>query len=479
VADPGALKVGGFAFSDREIGMLGELVPLLQDSCDKLAEYNIPPSIEHGDFAAFNIIKTPDGFVFLDWSEASVTHPFLGTIAFSERAEGYGVDLTQLRETQWDNVEDAYLTPWEQFEPRQRLHQAFALARPLSALHYALSSKLFVLPSIEARWEEENMFVYYARMVLKYGEWQMKRSKFEVIGAPFDLCSTQRGSAAAPAVRRENGLMRRLGSLKRAGISVVDGGDVASPEAGDETARPKRLSELLAFSSDLMSRLKRSYESGHTPVVLGGDHSVSIPSVSAAAAYLRSREGENAELGLLVVDAHADLETPQASPDDDLHAMSAAHIIGYGIDDLRTLGGFCPKVRPESIVYIGLRDVYPNERKILKDERLTAYTMSDIERLGIVGVCERAFSHLSQRTSAYVLSLDADAIDPKDAPGVLWPTLGGLSYREASVLMEFVSASEDLLCVEAVEFVPAKDRDSVTSEALTELLRTALGGVIL
>jgi len=169
VANSEALQVGGFAFSDRELALLREMVPLLQDACDKLADYNLPDAIEHGDFAAFNIIKAPDGFVFFDWSEASVAHPFMGAVAFSERVEGYGVDLTQLREKEWGQLENAYLCRWEQFEPRQRLRRAYALAQPLSALHYALSSKVFVLPSIEVRWEEENMFVYYARMVLKYG----------------------------------------------------------------------------------------------------------------------------------------------------------------------------------------------------------------------------------------------------------------------------------------------------------------------
>ena len=113
-------------------------------------------------------MRGPGAFVFLDWSEASVAHPFLGAVALSQRVNGYGVDLTQLRETQWDQVERAYLSRWEQSEPRDRLHEAYELARPLSALHYALSSSLFVLPSLEARWEEENMFVYYARMVLQY-----------------------------------------------------------------------------------------------------------------------------------------------------------------------------------------------------------------------------------------------------------------------------------------------------------------------
>ena len=168
VEDSTPLRVGHFAFSDGDLRLLQGLVPALLSACDKLAEYSIPASIEHGDFAAFNIIGCKNGFVFLDWSEASVAHPFLGSVAFSERIQGYGVDLTQMQERGGEQLEEAYLAPWLQFESKPRLLEAYRLARPLSAAHYALSSLRFVLPSIEARWEEENMFVYYARLILEH-----------------------------------------------------------------------------------------------------------------------------------------------------------------------------------------------------------------------------------------------------------------------------------------------------------------------
>jgi len=168
--DPSSLQVGRLAFSDAEIEKLRDEIPLLKRACDKLAEYKIPASIEHRDFAAFNIIVSEEEPVFFDWSEASVTHPFLGSVAFSQRIEGYGVDLGDFRKVQGPKLDESYLGPWQECESEARLVEALELSRPLSALHYALSSKLFVLPSIETRWEEENMFVYYARMILDYGD---------------------------------------------------------------------------------------------------------------------------------------------------------------------------------------------------------------------------------------------------------------------------------------------------------------------
>lgn len=171
------LQIGRFALCDRELEDLRELLPLLRIACDKLASYGIPPSIEHGDLAAFNMAVDKDNTFVFDWSEASVTHPFLGLWAFFSRIDGFGVDLTELKEKHQNCLREAYLKPWRVFETPERLTEAFELSMPLSALHYALTCKLFVLPHLEAeaRWQEANMLVYYMRGVLSY------RDKLHVI----------------------------------------------------------------------------------------------------------------------------------------------------------------------------------------------------------------------------------------------------------------------------------------------------------
>jgi len=208
-------------------------------------------------------------------------------------------------------------------------------------------------------------------------------------------------------------------------------------------------------------------------VVLGGDHSVSIPGVSAVI-----HANPSASVGLIWVDAHPDLETPGEDSTNDLNAMPAAHLLGLEVGELRTLPGLAPTVSPEHVIYIGLRDVVSQERQIIHDMRITAYTMSDIERLGIVRVCDEAFAVMSERTDAFVLSFDIDAIDPMVAPGVDYPQPGGLTFREAMVIAEFANQAKTLALFELVEANPTKDCDESTSKVAVRLLHRIMCGPV-
>ena len=337
----------------------------------------------------------------------------------------------------------------------------------------------------------------------------MKRRGYEIIGAAFDLGSDTRGSADAPRALREKGLLKELRWLKERGVRLIDGGDVHGPVPGDSgsadfrasdrgatdadstdsratdprssdsPAAPRHTAELVSFSHTLMEKLRGSYESGRVPVVIGGDHSISIPSVSAAAALLRETQGPEADLGLIWVDAHPDLEMPETSSSGDLHAMAVSHLLGYGVEELSHLGGFSPKVKPANLILIGLRDVLPEERAIIREKRITAYAGTDVERLGITHICEQAFSKMSRDTAGFVLSFDIDACDPLVAPAVEYPERGGLTYREAALVMEFAAAAEKLICLEMVEVNPALDKHGATSEVAVDLIRSAVGGSIL
>ena len=304
----------------------------------------------------------------------------------------------------------------------------------------------------------------------------MTERSYEIIGASFDLGAPSRGSAAAPAYLREKGLTERIEALKRLGIDVVDGGDVAGPTVGESGTVPPNLPQLLSFGKELIARLDRSYASGRTPVVIGGDHSISTASVAAAAMHLRSTRGPEADLGLIWVDAHPDLETPASAPEGDLHGTPVAHLLGLGDPGLAGLGGFAPKLRPSNVVQICLRDITTSERDAIAERGVTAYTATDVERIGIGEVCARTFTHMSERTDGFVLSFDIDACDVSEAPGVVYPERGGLSYREAMVVMEDAARAPNLLSLELVEIDPTKDTDGRTAELAIWLIHRALAG---
>lgn len=303
----------------------------------------------------------------------------------------------------------------------------------------------------------------------------MTHRSYEIIGASFDLGAPSRGSAGAPAYLREKGLSKRIEALGRLGVDVVDGGDVVGPTEGDATTVPPNLPELLSFGEALIERLDRSYEAGRTPVVIGGDHSVSVASVSAAARHLRSTAGPDANLGLVWVDAHPDLETP-AAPECDLHGTPVAHLLGLGDPDLAGLGGFAPKLKPANVVQICLRDIMTCEADVIAEQGITAYTATDVERIGIGEICARTFAHMADRTAGFVLSFDIDACDSSEAPGVVYPERGGLTYREAMLVMEDASRSPNLVSLELVEVDPAKDGDGRTADIAIWLIHRALAG---
>jgi len=275
---------------------------------------------------------------------------------------------------------------------------------------------------------------------------------------------------------RESGLPALLESLVRRGIPAIDTGDVDAPSGSGADSNPRNLHEFVAYSTSLMSRLAQSYSAGACPVVIGGDHSISIPSVSAAAAALRGARGDDAELGLVWVDAHPDLETPETTPTGYLHGMAAAVLLGFGAEELVGLGGFRPKVRPENTAFIGLRDVLECERELIESRGMAAYTATDIERIGMAAVCDRVFRHMSDSVSGFVLSFDVDACDPMEAPGVEYPERGGLTFREAHLLAEYAADADGLMCVEVLEVIPELDRDHRSSQLAVSFLRSLILG---
>jgi arginase len=304
---------------------------------------------------------------------------------------------------------------------------------------------------------------------------------FDLVGAAFGLATYHRGNAKAPGYLRKAGLLEKLHRIETEDHRIFDSGDISEPAITTKQPDPrlKYLEEVLRFSNDLIPTLRKVYEAGRSPLLIGGDHSISIASIGVAAEALKKRSGASARLGVLWVDAHADINTPETTPSGNIHGMSLAHSLGYGNSQLCQLCGFTPKLLPENLIYIGLRDLDPGEKETIKRLGIKAFTMREVDELGAGEVCRSAFEYMEKNTDGFVLSFDLDVCDPVIAPGVGVPVRGGLSFREAHLVMEMAAQTRNLLSIEVVEYNPDLDINGVTGEMAMGLIESALGKSIL
>lgn len=297
-----------------------------------------------------------------------------------------------------------------------------------------------------------------------------------LIGVPIDLGAGRRGVDMGPSALRIAGLRERL---ERLGYTVVDGGDVAaripeSVEPGDPKAR--FLDEITRVGREVSQRVLASLEAGAVPLVLGGDHSISIGSVAGSAEWAR-RRGET--VGLLWFDAHADMNTPQTTPSGNIHGMPLAVSLGAGDPSLVELGGWSPKVEPDKTVLIGARRVDREERPFVRESGIRVFTMRDIDEVGIVAVLEEALAIVSEGTIGFHVSWDMDFVDPSFAPGVGTPVKGGVDYREGHLALEIVSDTDGMIAMDLVETNPILDERNRTGTLGMELILSAFGKTIL
>jgi len=307
----------------------------------------------------------------------------------------------------------------------------------------------------------------------------MLERKWEIVGAPFDFGSEHQGTGEAPEAIRAAGLTRRVEHLRSLGIDILDRGDVDPPGRIDPERRPTGLGEMVSYAPVLLARLEASVSAGAVPIVLGGDHSITMISVGAVAESLQKRGIDGGSVGLLWVDAHPDFETPGPHGTNTLNAMPVTHILGRDVGGLRALPGLAASVDPANLAFIGLRDVLTEEKQAIHEMGIRAYTASDVERLGIVEVCREAFAQVSERTDAVILTFDIDVLDPAFAPGVDYPALGGLTSREGAVIMEQAHQLQKLALVELVEVNPTKDQNRMTLRVAGQLLHRLIEGPLL
>src|SRR3954468_21562216 len=300
--------------------------------------------------------------------------------------------------------------------------------------------------------------------------------KIRVIGVPLDLGQSRRGVDMGPSAVRVAGLEARLEGL---GHIVEDGGNVAvaiaeQKKEGDPHA--KYLKEITATCTKHAELVLKTLEADKVPIVLGGDHSVAAGTVAGVAEFHRRR---NQKIGLIWIDAHTDINTPDTSPSGNVHGMPLAAIMGLGPAELSNIFGFSPKVAPENCVLVGIRDIDSIEKENVRRAGVEVYTMRDIDERGMRTVMEEALRAAGRGTAGYHVSLDMDWIDPEDAPGVGTPVRGGATYREAHLAMEIIADHGRMTSFEIVEVNPVIDEHNRTADLAVELAMSAFGKKIL
>jgi arginase len=301
--------------------------------------------------------------------------------------------------------------------------------------------------------------------------------KIRILGVPLDLGQSRRGVDMGPSAVRVAGLQVRLEAL---GHQVQDGGNIAVEIAETQSMGEHDAKYLHAITETCTREAEQviaALAAGETPLVLGGDHSIAVGTVSGVAEFYRRKEQK---IGLIWMDAHADINTPQTSPSGNVHGMPVAALTGLGPDELKDIFGWSPKVAPENLVLIGLRDIDATEKANIRRAGITeVYTMRDIDERGLRTVMEEAVRAAGRGTAGYHISLDMDWIDPEDAPGVGTPVRGGATYREAHLAMEIIADDGRMLSFELVEVNPVIDEHNRTADLAVELTSSAFGKKIL
>jgi arginase len=300
--------------------------------------------------------------------------------------------------------------------------------------------------------------------------------KVRILGVPIDLGGAHRGVDMGPSALRVAGLIEDLRAL---GHEVQDLGNVPVPTPqsrsfGDPRAR--FLPEIAAVCREVAEVVERAGDDGALVVTLGGDHSAAIGSVSGTAARLRRRDQP---IGLIWVDAHTDMNTPETSPSGNIHGMPVACLLGLGPQELAGIGGPAPKLRPEHVVLLGIRSVDPTERELVRSSGVHVFTMRDIDEHGARRVMRRAIEIACDGTAGFHFSFDMDGVDSRIAPGVGTPVSGGLTYRESHLIAEMAHDCGRMLAMDMMEVDPVEDVRNQTARLGVELILSALGKSIL
>ena len=303
-----------------------------------------------------------------------------------------------------------------------------------------------------------------------------ERKTIHIINVPLDLGASRRGTDAGPSAFRVAGLRKAIRSL---GFSIVKETDV--PISSMETLSPGNTNsrfkdEILAACTQLAEHTRGALEAGEWPLVIGGDHSIAMGTVSGVSAHLKTTDRK---LGVIWFDAHGDMNLPETSPSGNVHGMPLAHLLGYGSTELSTILGAHPAVDARHVVLIGIRDIDDLERDFIRESGVKAFTMREIDQLGMSEVAARALAIVNDGTAGFHVSFDLDGCDPEVIPGTGTVVPGGVSFREAHLLLEECAADGRMTSMEVVELNPFLDHANISAERAVTLVQSALGRSIL
>ena len=290
-----------------------------------------------------------------------------------------------------------------------------------------------------------------------------------IIGVPMDLGQNHRGVDMGPSAVRYANLAR---SLRNLGYETFDSGDINIPGhyALANTSIQERLPLICKGCLSAYELGRQAVEAGEIPIFLGGDHSASIGTVGGVT--------HDTEVGLIWIDAHGDFNTPETSESQNIHGMALAVLLGLGPKELVDLGRPGPKVKPENVVLIGIRDLDEEEKKLVRNSGCTVFTMREVDEIGIRAVLTQTLDNFSHLSSIHI-SLDLDVMDPQDAPGVGTPSQGGLTYREGQLIMEILADTGKLHSVDIMEINPILDIQNRTAQMAVNLTSSLFGKKIL
>ena len=294
--------------------------------------------------------------------------------------------------------------------------------------------------------------------------------KISIIGAPTDIGAGSRGASMGPEALRVANIVP---VLQWHGLEVIDRGNLSGP------ANPwlppaegyRHLAEVVAWNKAVHAAVHAELAIGRLPILLGGDHSLGLGSISAVARHCREN---NKKLRILWLDAHADFNTNILTPSGNLHGMPVACLCGHGPQELISIGGQVPAINPKWIRQVGIRSVDPGEKRFVHEMDLEVFDMRYIDEMGMRHAMELALATLDANTHLHV-SFDVDFLDPDVAPGVGTTVRGGPTYREAQLCMEMIADTGRLASLDVVELNPALDVRNRTAELAVEFIQSLFG----
>jgi len=298
------------------------------------------------------------------------------------------------------------------------------------------------------------------------------KENVSIIGFPMDLGADRRGVDMGPSALRIAGLQAKLEDL---GYKVEDNGDIKieiMERQKIKNPKLKYLDEILKTSKLLAEKIEKVLEKGDFPLCIGGDHSMALGTISGIASYCKKRK---MRLGVIWIDAHSDMNTDETSPSGNIHGMPLAALLGLGCDELVNFLGFSPKLHPENCALIGIRSIDETEKINIKKLKVPIYTMNDIDKLGIHRIIAKVLKQFREKVDHIHISFDLDSVDPLVAPGVGTPIPGGLSYREAHLLMETIAECGCMSSIEIAEVNPILDHKNQSAVFTAELIASSMG----